>query len=129
MPVTGRFALPLVAMDQLRVTDIALAAVIGVNPDERKRAQPLRLRFELELNLDLASQSDRLADAPDYAALTEAVIAHAQASQFQLLEALAGSLLSLILAFDPRIEAATVGLAKPEALSNGTVEIEMRRRR
>ena len=76
-------------MDRIVLTGLAIDAIVGVYPRERTERQ--RVVIDLELAADVAgpAASGRLADALDYEALTNALRAHVEATDFELLEALA----------------------------------------
>ncbi|MDH3590442.1 MAG: dihydroneopterin aldolase [Planctomycetota bacterium] len=116
--------------DRISIEGLRLRAVIGVHEHERAQRQTVVVDLRLETDLERAGRSDDLADAPDYDALTRTVAAHVEASSFQLVEALARSILEVVFEAAPRVTAAWVRVEKPEALARArTVAIEMRRER
>ena len=74
--------------------------------------------FDLELKADFtrAAQTDALEDSLDYAAISQRIIAVCDASRFQLLEALAEHLASLLLE-EFNIAGLSMAITKPGAVS------------
>jgi D-erythro-7,8-dihydroneopterin triphosphate epimerase len=99
----------------IRIQNLKLKTIVGVNARERKRRQRVVLDIALEVDGRKAAATDSLADAVDYRAATKAVIEAVEKSRFFLLESLAASVLDLLLK-DGRVRAATVEAAKPGAL-------------
>ncbi len=89
-------------MDTITLNELRCRAIIGTLPAEREHRQELRIDVELYLDLDAASRSDDLADTVDYSEIERRVVAVAENSQFQLLEALNGALGKEVMR-DPRI--------------------------
>ncbi|MFO1532911.1 MAG: dihydroneopterin aldolase [Thermoplasmatota archaeon] len=103
--------------------------VIGERDWERRRRQRVRIDVELETDLGRAAATDDLAQAIDYKAVKDRVRAHAAASRFHLLEALADSVARLVLE-DARVQAVQVTVDKPGALSGArSVAVRVARRR
>ena len=69
----------------LKLNGLEVLCVIGERPDERQRLQKLRIDVELAIP-PTAAETDQLADAVDYAALTEAVRAALVAAKCQMVE-------------------------------------------
>lgn len=86
----------------------------GVLDAERRDGQRFVVDVTLHADLSAPAASDRLADTVDYAALAARLHAAVAATRFDLIEALADHLCTLVLA-DPRVAAAEVRVAKPDA--------------
>lgn len=97
------------------IEGLELKAVIGVHAWERAFAQRLTLDLVLTLDTAPAAASDALADAVDYAELAQRLQAVAEASEFQLIEALAEALAAAVLKID-QVEQLRLTLWKPGAL-------------
>ena len=84
--------------DTVFVKGLKAASIIGCYDWERDIRQTLVIDLELKTDFTRAAQTDALEDALDYAAISQRVIAVCEESRFQLLEALAEHLASLLLA-------------------------------
>jgi FolB domain-containing protein len=102
--------------DAIRVEGLEVSCVVGVNPDERDREQPLLVSVELGLSLELAGRSADLADTCNYARVADEIVALLQFRRYRLLEGAAEELAAMLLGVHPRAETVSVQLDKPEAL-------------
>jgi len=116
------------ALDAIEVRGIRAWGHHGADPGEQDVAQPIDVDVLLELDLRAARASDALADTVDYAALHARVVALVGRERCALLERL-GELILDELTADPRIERATVTLAKPGLLGGATPAVRLRRER
>ena len=85
-------------MDTVFIKGLKAASVIGCYDWERDIRQTLVFDLELKADFTRAAQTDTLEDAMDYAAISQRVIAVCDVSRFQLLEALADHLATLLFA-------------------------------
>ena len=103
-------------MDTVFIRGLKAASVIGCYDWERDIRQTLVFDLEFKTDFARASTTDALEDALDYSAISQLVVAVCAESRFQLLEALAEHLASLLLA-----EFAIIGLrmtvTKPGAVT------------
>ena len=76
-------------MDTVFISGLKATSVIGCYDWERDIRQTLVIDLELKADFARAAETDALADALDYAAISKRVIAVCDESRFQLLEALA----------------------------------------
>lgn len=112
---------------------LALLASIGVLPEEKARPQPIELDIDVWVDdLAAAATSDALADAVDYGAVCDAVVAAVGAGHVELLERLAWLVASAVLAVDDRITDAEVVVRKlrppvPHQLATSGVRVRLRR--
>ena len=90
-------------------------SVIGCYDWERDIRQTLVIDLELQADFTRAAQTDALADALDYAAISQRVIAVCDESRFQLLEALAEHLAGIVLA-EFSIQSLRMTITKPGAV-------------
>src|SRR5215510_6098475 len=74
----------------------------GYTAAERRGTRRFRVNLSLELPLDAAAASDRIADTVDYWKVSEIVVALGTRSTYKLLEALAGAMASKIQELYPR---------------------------
>ena len=74
------------------------------------------------------ARSDALADTLDYAALHATIVRLVRERSYDLLERLGADLLEALLA-DPRVQRASVRIAKPELLGGATPAVTVRQAR
>lgn len=98
------------AAGRITLAGLEVYARIGVTDDERSAAQ--RLEVNLTLDTDLRDVRDDIARTTDYAAVAECVTAYCAASNFRLLEALAGGLADALLEQFPLVAALDVEVRK-----------------
>ena len=83
-------------MDTIHVSDFRLDILVGVYDWEKK--VPQKVQFDLEIGLPgRKSQSDKLGDTIDYAAVVSRIEASLTEHQFNLLETLAEHIAQLIM--------------------------------
>lgn len=99
----------------IRVKNLRLRAIVGINPWERTEKQSVIVNAEIEFDGDAASRSDDIGDTIDYRNISRRLTDYVENSQCQLLETLAGNLLRLIME-EPRVQSARVEVDKPNAL-------------
>lgn len=102
-------------MTTIRITDLKLKAIIGINPWERKNKQDVIINLSLDFDASKASKSDNIQDTIDYKALKKRIILLVKSSKFFLLEKLVEEVLILTMN-DPKVLKATVRIDKPKAL-------------
>jgi D-erythro-7,8-dihydroneopterin triphosphate epimerase len=99
----------------IRIKNLHLRTIIGVNDWERELRQDVIINIEMEFDGSKAAQSDDLADTVDYKRLKRRIIQMVEASSFQLIERLASEILDLIME-NKCVMRATVEVDKPHAL-------------
>lgn len=115
--------------DRIHIRRMRLRCVIGDYPEERADKQEVVVDLTLHADLRTAGASDRLEDTVDYAAVEAEVAEMVQASDFNLMEALAERIAEICLS-RPGVEAVTVRVDKPGALRfAGSVGVEIFRPR
>ena len=102
--------------DTVFIKGLKAASVIGCYDWERDIRQTLVIDLELKSDFTRAAQTDALEDALDYAAVSQRVIAVCEGSRFQLLEALAEHVVSIVLA-EFSIERLRMTITKPGAVA------------
>ena len=102
--------------DTVFIKGLKAASVIGCYDWERDIRQTLVIDIELMADFTRAAQTDALADALDYAAISQRVIAVCDESCFQLLEALAEHLAAIVLA-EFSIQHLRMTITKPGAVA------------
>lgn len=103
-------------MNVVFIKGLRAQAVIGVYEWERHIRQTLVLDLEMASDMARAETSDQIADALDYAAISEHVLALVEGSEFQLLEALAHAVARMIMR-DFGVPWLRLRLAKPGAVA------------
>lgn len=99
---------------KLELNGIDVDCIIGERPDERTRAQRLRVDVVLTIG-DTAAETDELADTVDYAALTEGIRTALVAAKCKMVERAAKVVADLCLA-DAKVSAANVRVVKSGAI-------------
>lgn len=117
--------------DRIELSDLRFTAVVGVLPEERERAQPLRLDLAVSVDLSEAGLSDDLGDTIDYGGLCDVAVEVGTHERPQLLERLATVVADAVISFDGRISGVEVCLAKlrppvPHSLQSAAVRITRR---
>jgi len=116
-------------LDRMRIHDLLLRCIIGINDDERVKKQDVNIDITLHCDLAAARKSDDLADTVDYKALKLRIVEMVEGSQYFLVERLADEIASICLA-EPRVQRVDVHVEKPGALRFArTVSVEITRGR
>jgi 7,8-dihydroneopterin aldolase/epimerase/oxygenase len=102
------------ASDQICIHGLRAFGRHGVFPAERERGQTFIVDLTLDVDLRRAGRTDALADTLDYGGLCARIAAEVERTRFDLIEALAEHLATLVLS-DARVRAVTVRVAKPQA--------------
>ena len=101
-----------IIIDQLKVETI-----IGVNPEERVKKQPIIISLSFHTDIKNAAKTDELKDSVDYDQLSKNIISMVETSSFNLIEALAEEVALLVLT-DQRIKTVSLFIYKPLAIKN-----------
>jgi len=116
-------------VDRILIGDLQARCILGISPEERREKQDVVINLAIFADLRPAGRSDRFEDAVDYRAIKKGVLALAEASHFQLVEALAQAVADKVLEF-PGVQRVTVRVDKPSALRFArTVGVEIERGR
>ncbi len=99
----------------IRIKNLRLRAIVGINPWEREQTQEVVLNVELEFDGAKAAASDRIEDTVDYKRLKRQIMQEVEASQYFLIEKLAARVLEIVRA-ESLVTRATVEIDKPSAL-------------
>ncbi len=118
------------ARDVIRIRDLEVECMIGINPDERTREQPLRAQVELVMDLATAGRSAAISDTCNYDRVADEVAALLKFRRYRLLESAAEELSAMLLAVHPGVAAVKLRLDKPEALRGraASAGVQVRRR-
>ena len=101
--------------DMVLIKDLLLRSIVGVNEEERHKAQDILLNIRLVTDLRPAGASDDIADAVNYRTVTKRVIELVETSRFYTVEKLATEIARLVLD-EFAVEEITVAVEKPGAL-------------
>ena len=101
--------------DQIFVHGLLLHAYHGVAEHEARVGQSFTLDIVLELDLDEASRSDKLADTASYDDLVEVIRKTFCGTRYRLVEAAAGAVADALLEAFLRVESVRVTVHKPHA--------------
>jgi D-erythro-7,8-dihydroneopterin triphosphate epimerase len=113
----------------IRITNLKLRTIIGINDWERKKKQDIVLNITIHFNADRSSSSDSIKDTIDYKKITKRIIKEVEASAFYLLEKLCKTVLDIVMK-EKLVKEATVRIDKPGALRFAeSVSIELMGRR
>lgn len=120
--------------DRLSLIGMRFDARHGVLDEEKVTSQPFEVDLVLRADLSAAADRDELSASVDYAALFDLVREIVQGPPRDLIEALAGSIASAVLAATDRalVGGVEVRVRKPMAPIDGdleTVEVALTRRR
>ena len=109
----------------IRIKNLKLRAIVGINPDERVNKQDVIVNVSINADLCKAITTDTETSTCNYRSITKKIIEHVEHSEFYLLEKLADSILQIVLQ-DPLVLNATVEVDKPHALRfSDSVSIEL----
>ncbi len=108
-------AQPFDRLDKVRITDLLLRCIIGVNDWERTQKQDVLINVTVHTDLERPCRTDRLEDSVDYKEIKQQIIEMVEGSEFYLVERLAGEIARICLAH-PLVEAVRVRVDKPGAL-------------
>ena len=114
--------------DRIRIMDLVVAGIVGINPDERVNKQDVLVNATLWVDTRQAAKSDDIDDAVNYRTVTKAMIAHVESGEPMLVERLVAELADICLGADERIREVEVTVEKPGALRHArSVGITIRR--
>jgi dihydroneopterin aldolase len=118
-------------MDRILLSGVRLEVHLGVGDAERAVPQTVIACLECEFNLEKAGRTDDFTRTIDYGAIHQAVREAAGGRPYALVEALAESIASAVLARFP-VDGVRVLIRKPAALASSGVDwagVEILRRR
>jgi len=117
-------------MDQIFIKNLLVRGIVGINPDERTKAQDIVVNITMSADTSLAAVSDEIADTINYRTVAKAIIAHVEQGDPKLVERLVDEIAEICLNADSRIEEVSVGVEKPGALRFAeSVGVSITRRR
>jgi dihydroneopterin aldolase len=101
--------------DQVFVSGLALHAYHGVMPHEAKVGQTFKLDLALDIDLTVASRSDKLADTVGYDHVVDTATKAFCSKRYRLVEAAAGAVADAVLARFGRVTAVRITVHKLHA--------------
>jgi len=101
--------------DIVFIEDLRIQTVIGVYDWEREITQTISLDLKMAFDIRHAAQSDAIADTLDYKSVSKRLIQFVEASEFQLVEALAERCAGIVLEEFP-VTWLRLKLSKPGAV-------------
>jgi len=112
-------------MATIRITNLKLRTIIGINDWERDHQQDIIINVIIEFDASKSSQTDNIDDTIDYKTITKQIIKEVEASKFYLLEKLCKMILDIITTH-PLVKEANVRIDKPGALRfTDSVSVEL----
>ena len=103
------------ANDIVFIEDLRIQTVIGIYDWEREITQTVSLDLQMAFDIRNAGESDDIADTLDYKAVSKRLIQFVEASEFQLVEALAEHCARIVLTEFP-VHWLQLKLSKPGAV-------------
>lgn len=83
-------------MDTIFLRDLRVETIIGIYDWERTNRQVVAIDLEMAWDIARAASSDDIADTLDYKAVAKRLIAFVEASEYQLVEALAENIATIV---------------------------------
>lgn len=102
-------------LDRIRIKDLLLRCIVGINPEEREKKQDVVINLTLFADLSRAGSSDDIADTVNYKTVKNGIGELVETSSFYLVEKLAEEIAQKCLS-EPGVEAVSVSVDKPGAL-------------
>ncbi len=117
-------------LDRIRIKDLLVRGILGINPDERSNRQDILVNVTMWADTQPAAASDAIEDAVNYKTITKAILAHVENGAPMLVERLVAEVARIALEKDERVQAVEVSVEKPTALRfAGSVGITIYRTR
>ena len=101
--------------DLVFIDDLRIQTIIGVYDWEREITQTVTLDLKMAFDISRAAKSDEIVNTLDYKTVSKRLIQFVEASEFQLVEALAEHCAAIILAEFP-VTWVQLKLSKPGAV-------------
>jgi dihydroneopterin aldolase len=102
-------------MDRVFIDDLRIQTVIGIFDWEREITQTISLDLQMAFDIGRAAETDAIEDTLDYKSVSKRLIQFVEASEFQLVEALAEHCARIILEEFP-VTWLRLKLSKPGAV-------------
>lgn len=116
-------------MAKIRVTDLRLRAIIGINDWEREHKQDIVINISIDYDANPSIETDHIDDTIDYKTITKEIINTIEKSEFYLLEKLADTIIKIVMK-NPKAKSSSVRVDKPGALRFAdSVSVELHQNR
>jgi len=102
-------------MDRIIITELCARCIVGVNQEERREKQDVKINLSLFGDFSAPCRTDRFADAIDYRAVKKRVLDLVENSRYFLLEGLTEAIAHVCL-LTPGVKQVQVRADKPSAL-------------
>jgi FolB domain-containing protein len=102
-------------MDKVIIKNLLARGIIGVNEDERKRAQDILINITLFTDTHRAAETDDINDCVNYSTVSKKIMTHAETAERFTVEALASDLVKLCLE-ESSVQKVIVRVEKPRAV-------------
>lgn len=111
----------------IRIHNLRLRAVIGLNEWERNTMQDVTINLEITPKSATSADTDDSSATVNYKKIKDRIIEEVENSRFKLIERLAGFILDMVME-NPNVASATVTVDKPHALRFAdSVSVELTR--
>ena len=104
-------------MDSVEIRGLSCRCIIGIRARERRVSQRVLVNIDLQVDLERAGKSGRIAHTIDYSRASTEIIALLQFRRYSLLEVAAEECAGWLFAAYPAVQAVTLSIAKPQALA------------
>lgn len=116
-------------MDRIKIKDLHLRSILGVNDWEREKRQDVMINIGLSVDTSRAGRTDDIEDCVNYRTVTKNIISHVESAERETVEALADDIARICLR-EEDVEKVEVSVEKPGALRfSRSVGVEISRER
>lgn len=102
-------------MDRIRIKDLLLRCIVGINDWERKEKQDILINVEIFIDLKKASSKDDISLTLDYKKLKKEIVEYVEKSSPYLIEKIAGDIAFICISYE-QVKKVVVEVDKPYAL-------------
>ena len=82
------------------IDELLVHAIIGCLPEERITKQPVTISLSIQVDISMASATDNIKHALDYAKLSEEIKLYVESSSFRLIETLAEGIVDIVFKYE-----------------------------
>ena len=101
--------------DLIKIKDLLVRGIVGLNEDERSKRQDILVNLELATDIRTAAATDDIEGSCNYRTVSKSIIRIVEESSFFTVEKLATEIARMVLQDHP-VEEVTVSVEKPGAL-------------